>query len=282
MTGLFLSRPGGLMLAFAWVSVFWLVCAVVIFQALWRGWRQGLGREMASVVGLLLGWLIGYTQGPAFVARFWPGKLPAFIGVPLASLILGVLVYAIAVVAGRLLFKRARDHPWGPTRVIAGAGGVFVGFFLGLFGVWMLIIAVRLAGTVEQAHAPPPGPGRAEPPLVRVQRSVESGVTGELVRWTDPISKEGYTDLYKISRIAGDPVLQEKLLDAPGLRPVWTDPNIVALRRDSSVLDALQRRDYMSLGTNPRLIAAFNDPRLARRLEKVNLTQVLNETVPGK
>jgi hypothetical protein len=282
------------------VGIFWLVCLVVVLIHVGLGWRSGVGRQMAVVVGLLAGWLVGLSQGPAFFAHFWAGtKHPSVILIWVASAILGLLVYAIAVLAGRLLFKRACDHPFGPTRIFLGSGGALVGLFLGLFVVWMLIAVVRLGGAVAQVEvaspaAPQPEPrpnaGRANsaadhlaestaPALVRMKRSVESGWIGWLVRFTDPFPTDTYADVTKVARIVADPVLQQRLLNAPSLHDIATDPKVVALRQDPSALDAFESRDYASLASNPRLRAVLDDPHLSRRLEQVNITRLLNETV---
>jgi hypothetical protein len=251
---------------------------VIVLWQVWRGWRTGLFRQLMVVAGLLAGWVIGLTQGPAFFAHFWSRpELPSFILVPLASMTLGLAVYALALLAGRLLFKRACDHPIGPTRLFLGAGGALVGLFSGLFGVWMVVAVVRLAGSLAQADR---SGGSTAPAVVRVERSVESGLVGDFVRFTDPFPKETYTDLRKVGLIAADPALQERLWQAPGLREIATDPKVTAMREDPAVADALQRGDYLSLLDNPNFRAAIQDPRLSRRLQRVNITRVLNETVP--
>ncbi len=306
MTVVWSRWPVAPLLAASSVGVFWLVCAGILLLHLWHGWRQGVGRQMASVVGLVAGWIIGNTHGPAFLARFWSGsKANSYFAASLASLLLGIIVYALAVVAGRILFKRACDHSFGPTRIILGASGAFVAFFLGLFSVWLIIVTERLAGTVtmariEAANATETGgpsgrkqseaerqlraaaqvPHSAAAGLILIQRSVENGLVGDLVRWTDPFARSTYTNLDKITRVAGDTALQERVWNAPELRDVFQAPKAAALRQDPSILDALQRHDYLSLASNPRLLAAANDPQVARRLERVDFTKVLNEAVP--
>ncbi len=288
------------MVAASSVGVFWLVCLLVLLIHVGLGWRSGVGRQMAVVVGLVAGWLLGLSRGPAFFAYFFSGaKHPSVILTWVASAILGLLVYGIAILAGRILFKRACDHPFGPTRIFLGSGGALVGCFLGLFVVWMLIAAVRLGGAVAQvqmedpaleSYGPTPNAGRRKaagdrlaestaPGLVRIKRAVESGWVGWLVRLTDPFPTETYADANKVARIAVDPVLQARLLNAPSLHEIAMDPKMMALRQDPSAIDALERRDYTSLAANPRLQAVLNDSRLSRRLEKVNVTRLLNETV---
>ena len=219
---------------------------------------------------------------------------------PLASAFLGLLVYALAILAGRLLFKRACDHPIGPTRLFLGVGGAAVGTGLGLFGVWIVIVVFRLAGSIAQIGVPsadaaapravqpasaarnPVGAQIAQetaPALVRIKRSVESGVVGAIVKFTDPFPKGTYTDVNKAALIATDTGLQERLLNAPSLHALASDPKVMALRQDPAVMDALQRHDYLALADNPRFMAVLQDPRLSRQLEKVDFTRALNETV---
>jgi hypothetical protein len=281
------------LLAWSGVDVFWFICLGMVAYRVWRGWRVGFARESAALIGLLAGWIIGLTQGPAMFARLWPGaRLPAFILVPLASMILGLVVYVIAILVGRALFKRACDHPIGPTRLFLGVGGAVVGVFVGLFGVWILIVIVRLFGSAIEApretdrHRAPPSAGRRtevaesdESVIVRIQHSVESGLVGDLVRFTDPFPQETYSDLHKVVVIAQDPVLQQKLLDAPSLHDLSMDPKVVALRQDPAAMEALQRHDYLSLLSNRHFLAVINDPRLSQRFEKIDVTRVLNETV---
>ena len=164
---------GGGFLAVCWLLVLW--------QA-WLGWRSGLFRQMAAVAGLIAGWIIGLTQGPAFFAHFWSGSgLPPFILVPLASMFLGLLIYGLAVLAGRLLFKRACDHPIGPTRLFLGAGGAVVGTGLGLFGVWIVIAVARLAGAIAQIGVVSPDAAEA-----RVIRPAAPGTILPARNWPWP------------------------------------------------------------------------------------------------
>jgi hypothetical protein len=290
-------------LAWTAVEVFWLFCWLLVLWQAWLGWRSGLFRQMAAVVGLIAGWVIGLSQGPALFAHFWTGSgLPSFILVPLASMFLGLIVYGLAVLAGRLLFKRACDHPIGPTRLFLGVGGAAVGTGLGLFGVWIVIAVARLAGAVAQIGVPSPDASETRairpdafgrdpvgarlaqasaPALVRIQYSVETGVVGAIVKFTDPFPKGTYADVHNAALIATDTGLQERLLNAPSLHAIATDPKVMALRQDPAVLDAWQRHDFTALASNPRFVAAMQDQRLARRLEKVDITRALNETIPA-
>jgi hypothetical protein len=296
------AAAGKLPLAWSAVEVFWLFCWLLVLWQAWRGWRSGLFRQMAAVVGLMAGWVIGLSQGPAFFAHFWSGSgLPFFMLVPLASMFLGLLIYGLAILAGRLLFKRACDHPIGPTRLFLGVGGAAVGTGLGLFGVWIVIAVARLAGSIAQIGVAGPDAAAARavrpdasgrdpvgarvaqasaPALVRIQHSVETGLIGAIVKFTDPLPKGTYADVNKAALIATDTGLQERLLNAPSLHIIATDPKVMALRQDPAVLDAWQRHDYMALSANPRFVAAMQDQRLSRRLEKVDITRALNETIP--
>jgi hypothetical protein len=303
MMSVFAFAPAGkLPLAWTGVEIFWLFCWLIVLWQAWAGWRSGLFRQLAAVVGLIAGWVIGLTQGPAFFAHFWRGsRLPSFLLVPLASAFLGLLVYGVAVLAGRLLFKRACDHSIGPTRLILGAGGAVVGTGLGLFAVWVLLVVVRLAGSVAQISVAGPnaaaprslradtdGPDAAAaqlaqataPALVRIQHSVESGVVGAIMRFTDPFPKGTYADVNKAALIATDTALQQRLFNTPSMHAIAADPKVVALRQDPAVMDELQRHDYLALAANPRFMAVMHDPRLSRQLEKVDITRALNETVP--
>lgn len=255
----------------AWTAIgaFWGVCLLALLLRTWRGWRQGIARELVGIAALILGWLAGRSPGSGW-------------NIPVRPIIEGIVVYIVVLIAGRVFFKKASDKSFGPTRVVSGACGAGVGFLVGCVSVWFLIIAIRLAGSIEQAQAQSKADGGGTalfPWMIEIKESLENGWVGDFVRFTDPLPPRAYTDLNKVAQVASDPRLQQRLLDAQALSQIASDPKVAAVRNDPDVTRAIERQDYLSLARNPHVQAVLNDPRVMRRLEKVDFSKLLDQTV---
>jgi hypothetical protein len=118
-----------------------------------RGWRDGLARQLASLVALLLGLAAGWMGGHfllGFVKGYWAA--PDFLLKPLCALALGLTVYFLLSIMLRAFFPQTDDLPTVGGRVFAGLGGATVSLATGVILVWGVFQFLRLYSAVEGAE----------------------------------------------------------------------------------------------------------------------------------
>lgn len=282
-----------------WQLVFISIGLLLIVFEILRGWRSGVARQLARFGALIA----------AYFAAFYGGKFVAplikpFLTVPdalmsiVAGAILAFLVYMIISGLGAILFKRTNQQQSVVTRLFYGSAGAVLGFFFGVFLVWLLVIGVRSVGAVADgqvrrktadaavAHAvdmrlglPPESTTDATALtslLARLKNSLEFGVIGDAVKKVDVVPERIYEDLDKLGQVASNRPSAERFLSFPGARQLSEHPRIVALRNDREIAEMISQGRFFELLRNDKIIQTFNDPTLIEQLKKFDLNAALD------
>jgi len=288
-----------------WQVVFISFGVILILFEVVRGWRLGLMRQITRLIAL------GAAYGAAFlggslcvpVARSFC-KMPDPILSILCGAILALVAYALVSGIGGILFKRTSQQESGLLYFIYGFAGAILGFFLGVFLLWLTVASVRAVGALAEgqarsrprvsAHATQDATSRAldvrrhflsvtddsmpalATSLARLKNSLELGLLGNVFKGTDPISQRTYETLEKAGSVLSSPERVEKFLTFPGARELSENPKIVALRSDPEIADLIAERRFVDLLQNPRVIDAVNDPVLAERVRKFDIQRALD------
>jgi hypothetical protein len=282
-----------------WQLAFVSFALVLILFEVLRGWRCGLPRQVARLGALIAAYFAAFFGG-----KFLASLLGIFVRMPdallsiFAGAIFAVIIYVLISGIGSALFQRTSQHDSSIIRLIYGSTGALMGVFFGLFLVWLLVVAVRLIGSVAdasvRAHAndsnvlhavdvrrrlsggPSANKTSATTSLARLKNSVEMGVIGDAVKKVDVVPQKTYDLIEKVGVIAANPQYAERFLEYPGARELSEHPKIIALRNDQKIGQLLAQGRWLELIQDHRIIDTANDPDLKARLKRFDVMAALN------
>jgi uncharacterized membrane protein required for colicin V production len=277
--------------------------ALIVFEVL-RGWRRGVARQLVRLGAIMAAYFAAFYGG-RFVAPLAKPflKMPDTLMSIFAGAILAFVVYAVINGLGTILFKRTSAHQSGVVRLVYGSAGAVLGFFFGIFLMWLLVIGVRSVGAVADgqvrqktvdsavAHAVDMRRRLAESPadstdlmmlLARLKNSLEFGVIGDAVKKADIVPERLYENLAKLGQVASSRQSAERFLSFPGALQLSENPSIVALRNDPEIADMISQSRFVDLLRNDKIIRTFNDPALLEQIKKFDLHAALDYAIEQK
>ena len=272
---------------------------LILFQML-RGWSLGLPRQIVRLCAIVAAYSAAWFGGWMMIPLVRPlVRLPDIAISAIGGALLAMFVYAVINGVGALLFKRTAQQEAGFIRLIYGASGAFLGFFFGLFFVWLLITGVRSIGSIAdaqvQTRTPAPLPqnahriinGRllpaadAEPHsvtelLARLKNSVEMGGLGDMIKRTDPLPNGSLKTVERVGETFAKAETAGRFLSSPGARELAMHPRIVELRQDPQIARMVSQGRILDLLQDQRVIDAMNDPTLIERIKHFDLQRALD------
>ena len=253
-------------------------------------------RQLVRVAAVVAGYAAAIFGGQLMVPLLRSSvKMPDMIISAIAGSILAMAVYGIVASLGSILFKRTAQQNVGPVRLAYGLGGALFGVGFGVFFVWLVLIGIRMIGSIAdaQVRARNPSSLSAQSPLpertpsvadvnmdsvnallARLKNSVELGQVGDLVKKTGPMPT-GVQTLSEAGTVLADPEKARRFLDSPGARELTEHPKIVALRNDPEIIDMIANGRLIELLRDPRVLDAMNDPMLAEQLKGFDMKKAL-------
>ena len=284
-----------------WQTVFVSFAAVLILFQIARGWRLGLPRQLVRIAALVVSYGAALFGGRMLLPISRPLlKAPDFVLTALGGAILALIVYSVINTVGTILFKRTGQQESAMLRLVYGVTGGALGFFFGLFFLWIIVIGIRSLGVIGEAqlNAGPPsvqsraGRMRIAPnvrdesslafPLARLKKSIELGPVGDVVRQTDVLPSGIYQTLARVGEVFAKPERASRFLSYPGVMQLADNPKILALRADPEIIQMIQSGRLFDLLQDNRLIEAANDPALAAQLKKFDLRKALDYAAEAK
>jgi len=277
-------------------AAFFLGAALFIAFTAWHGWRLGILRQIISILALAAAYLIGYFGG----GRLGPilhrlSDLPEQALAVFGAVGTGFIVYCCITLIGVIAFKKTAQQRVGFIRLGYGVSGAIFGAFYGLFLVWILVLAIRLLGSVAEseiavADQPPAPRSKASPSttpapvppsalartLAHMKQSLEEGPAGAVVQQVDPIPGTLYGILRKLGLMVSDEKSVDRFLSYPGVKPLLAHPKIAALQNDPDIARDLVNRNYFALIRNPHIITAANDAEIAELMRKFEFEKALD------
>lgn len=272
----------------------------VLFTA-WHGWRLGIARQIISILALAAAYIIGYfggsTLGPT-LARVIDFPEPAL--AVLGAVGLGFIVYCCISLVGAIAFKKTAQQSVGLVRLGYGLSGAACGAVYGVFLVWIMILAIRLLGSVAETQiavvknprltlgGPTPTPTPVPTPpgamirgLAHMKQSLEQGAAGAMVQQVDPIPGTLYSILHKLGIMVSDEKSVDRFLNYPGVKPLLDHPKIAALQNDPDITRDILSRNYFALIRNPHIITAANDTEIGELMRKFEFEKALDFAIRG-
>jgi hypothetical protein len=272
-----------------------------VFFTAWHGWRLGIVRQAISIVALAAAYVLGYFGGGTLGALFHRVlDLPERALAVLGAIGLGIIVYLCIVLIGAVAFKKTSQQSVGLVRLGYGMAGGALGGLYGIFLVWIMILAIRLLGSVAETQiavaknphlslgkpTPTPTPAPTAPNamvrgIAHMKHSLEQGTAGAMVQQVDPIPGTLYTILHKLGRMVSDEKSVDRFLNYPGVRPLLDHPKIAALQTDPDITRDIINRNYFALMRNPRIVTAANDTEIGELMRKFEFEKALDYALRG-
>jgi membrane protein required for colicin V production len=287
-----------------WQAIFLSFAVVLILFEVVRGWRLGLLRQLMRLAALVAAYGVAFFGGRLLVPMTRPVlKMPDMVLSALAGAALAFVAYAVVSSLGAMLFKRTGEQDSRIVQLIYGLAGAIVGFFFGVFALWLIVVSVRAVGAMADAQVRSRSAavyaGRSATShalevrqrflsdakeqsaafaaaLARLKNSLELGRLGNAVKHMDPISQKSYDTLAKVAAVFSSPERARRFLSFPGAHQLSEHPKIVALRDDPEISEMIAQRRFLDLLQNERIIDAANDPALADRIKKFDFQRALD------
>ncbi len=95
--------------------------------------------------------------------------------------------------------------------------------------------------------------------LVRLKRNLNSGKIGASLDAVDPVSKKTYDLLAQTGQMAGNPEAMNRFMSFPGAKEFEERPEMVQLRNDPEVRQAIAERRFFALFSNAHVIRVLNN-----------------------
>jgi len=284
-----------------WQTVFLSFAVVLILFEMIRGWRLGIMRQLMRVAAVVAAYAAAYFGGDLLVPLLRSSlKMPDIVISALAGVILAMTVYGIIATLGTILFKRTAQQSSGMVRLVYGASGALIGICFGAFFIWLLLVGIRLAGSIADAQVQAQAksgnlsvPAAQSRPahdvslkpsfdadslmrlLARLKNSVELGPIGGALKRSDAMPAGALQTLGEMGPVLANPETARKFLDSPGARELSEHPRIVALRNDPEITEMVAQGRLVELLRDPRIVDAVNDPTLAAQVKRFDLKKAL-------
>ncbi len=279
------------------LGVFIVLSLLIVLLHAWQGWRQGPIRQALRILAIASAYFVAWFGGRLATPLLQPFmELPGFMVSIVAGVLLGLLWYAGVTGVSAILFKKTSNQDSGLVRFTYGVTGAMLGVVFGLVLVWVIVIGIRLTGSVAQSRVAaeremareahpnaPPAPSATEKGwpggLIRLKESLEIGPAEDVMAVVDPIPQRVYDTLGKITRVAASPALAQRLLDYPGAKALADHPKIKALSQDPEITRELEQKQFLALLRHPRLIDAANDESVKALAKAFDLENALDHAL---
>lgn len=247
------------------------------------GWRLGPIRQLVRIGALAAGVFASLSFGGAILPLLRFSGYPDIVLEPVAATLVGIAAYVAVRAIGGSLFRRTSDQPYGIVWLIYGFSGALIGGVLAVLFLALAAIGIRYIGTfVEGMSAPAPmAASHRETPAspygwVAAKETLEAGWRGTLLDLVDPLPESAYHTAKKIGRLVASPQLLSRLTEYPQAAALLQRPEIIKLREEPRLQEALRNGEYLSLLKNPQLLEVANHPKIAEMVKTLQLGPTLD------
>jgi hypothetical protein len=265
-------------------------CAgLYLLASIWLGWRRGLVREAASLLGILLGAYLGFWAGPFLAPAIPAFGFPAFLKPILSGVVLGILAWSCVMIFSSIIFRKTEEQAFGLIRFFYGVSGAGLGLIsavtmlcLGAWGVRCFgSFAEGLQPTSAKEHHGKPlhSQDSESAPLVSLKKALDNSPISDLLNKLDPLPQNFYPRLQKVAQLLTSPKAKERFMADPILAPLSKNSKLLALQSDPALLESLQSGDLWSIIRNPKVLAAASDAQLLTALRASELDKALDRAL---
>lgn len=260
----------------------WLLASTCV------GWRRGIVRQTASLLGLVIAVFAGFWLSP-LIAPIVPALgLPSFLKPLLGGIVVGVTIATGVSLLSHIIFKKTEDQGLGLIRLFYGFAGAGLGLIYGLAILGLAAWGVRFFGSFAEGLNKGANEANTKakkhvltepPPLVSTKRMLEASLAGNVLEKLDPLPPHLYPRVQKVGQILTNPTAAERLLADPSMEVFSKNAKILSLRSDPSLQEALRAGDVWAVLRNPKVQLAAADAQLLTTLRTVDLDKVLDRAL---
>ena len=270
----------------SWVP---MSAGVWLLTSTWLGWRRGVVRQAASLVGLVLAISAGFWLGP-LVSPIVPALgLPNFLRPLLGGCLVGILIWGSVSIFSQIIFRKTEDQGLGVIRLIYGFSGAGLGLLSGLALLALAAWGIRFfgsfaeglqQGTKAAVHAKGrPQPATEPAPLVLLKKAIEDSNAGSLLGRLDPLSPSVYPRAQKIGQVLTNSAARDRLLADPAMEALSKNAKLLALKSDPELQEALRAGNVWEILRNPKLQIAAADAQLLTQFRTVDFDKILDRAL---
>jgi hypothetical protein len=267
-----------------------------------NGWRQGVARQLMTLVSIVCAYVAAWLGGPLAAPAF------RFLGYPpqITTVIAGVVVGCVTFIGlhglRRILFKRTAQQPSSKARLSYGILGAAIGIAFG--GLLFLVTTgtIRALGLVAQsrledidkdAHqamaSAPKTPSFIEEdpgPLVRniakLGTALNEGTSGDFFhRYEKAPAAHVFVTLTKLGIMVSRPDAVERFLKFPGVEKLTSHPKLVAVKNDPEVAALLTSSSFIKLLRHEKVLALSADQEFNALIRKMDFEKALDHALQG-
>lgn len=252
---------------------------VAMFAGARHGYWNGMLRQIAPTVALVIAGLVAWACGAAFGHSVLRGTaVPWLLRGLSGMLIVGCIVWLVAF---SILWRIGRNRTANPTgeveRPVLGAiAGCWTGIAWSMAG--FLIIA--MFGSFAQfwlENTPTPPGSLVKPVLVNLVRVKNSLALVRRLSWLEawnPMPAKTQRIFEKGMRVLNSPAAFARLRRLEPVRAIATHPTFYPLTQDAEIWRIITRHDIEALITHPAILRLLADDDFQSTLAQVDLEEL--------
>lgn len=257
----------------------------------WNGWRQGVARQLMTLVAIACAYTAAYygasSAAPVFGFLNYPPQITKLIGGAAVGCATFIGVHGLR----RWFFKRTAQQKSEGVRLSYGILGAIIGVTFG--SLVFLVTTVFLARGIgvaaksrledierDKQSAPalaPEDPGPLVRNFAKLGVALDEGASGTFVRRYDNTSMSHvFATIAKLTIMVSRPEAVDRFLSYPGVEKLAMHPKLVAVKNDPEVFKLLNDASYVKLLRHEKVLALASDAEFKALMEKMEFEKALD------
>ena len=265
--------------------------SVIFIAALgWNGWRQGVARQIMTLVAIACAYAAAYygasSAAPVFAFLKYPPQVTTIIG----GAAVGLATFLGVNGLRRWLFKRTAQQKNVGVRLGYGILGAILGVIFGSLVFLLTTGLVRAVGTVAKSRIediehekhlaipqPPENPGPLVRNFAKLNSALSEGASGDFLKRYDQVpATHVFATIAKLGIMVSRPEAVDRFLSYPGVESLASHPKLVAVKNDPEVFELLNSRSFVKLLRHDKVLALANDSEFKALMQKMEFEKALD------
>tara|TARA_B100001093_G_C26739119_1_gene975839 strand:+ start:30 stop:866 length:837 start_codon:yes stop_codon:yes gene_type:complete len=263
-------------------NVFYGICIVFMIYHMSKGWSDGFGRKIFSLIAIIAGYLGAYYIGPTLVPILqdqldWNLSLLRSI----SSLSCGILSYFFIKVLSLFLTKRTRDHE-GLSKTISGLGGASLGIGVGCIWILIFLSGIKFLNSLmnqnplENQENPPGLIGKT---FHHLNNLVEDSSVKQIYKKIDLVPDSVYRLSAKSANILRDSESRDQLIQSHEFKQLIQDPLLKNFSKNPDIFPLIQNKNYSQIATHPETLKLIKNPEFLKLIDKYSLESAMDRSL---
>ncbi len=256
----------------------------------WNGWRQGLARQLMTLVAIACAYAAAIygasSAAPIFAFLKYPPQVTTLIGGAAVGCATFLAVHGIR----RWLFKRTSQQKTAGARLSFGILGAILGVAFGSLVFLITTGLVRTVGVVAQTRLDdiekekhsavlmkPEEPGALVQTFAKLGGALDEGASGRFLhRYDNTSMTRAFATLAKLTIMVSRPDAVDRFLSFPGVAKLASHPKLVAVRNDPGVAELLGNHSFFKLLRHEKVLELANDGEFNALMKQMEFEKALD------